>query len=47
MIKKVKEWSLIVFVAVLLIGGLIAPLFTPNYGVTMSGQNVYMPQPYL
>jgi hypothetical protein len=47
MIKKIKDWTGIILVSAILIGGLLAPLFTPNYGVLMSGQNVYTPQPYL
>jgi|GEM_PF-5723467 len=47
MIKKMKSWLGIVFFASLVLGGLIAPLFTPNYGVYTAGSSLYMPAPYL
>ena len=47
MIKKIKEWFAIAFFALVLLGGLFAPFYTPNFGVIMSGESLYMPTPYM
>ena len=47
MSKDFKGKVLIAAVVSVLIFGLFAPLFTPNYGVVVSGESLYMPVPYL
>jgi len=47
MISKIKEKTGLFAFVVLLLGGLIAPFFTPNYGVVITEETFYMPVPYL
>jgi len=47
MSKDLKEKLLVGFFVSVLVAGLMAPLFTPNYGVVVSGESLYMPVPYL
>jgi hypothetical protein len=47
MSRDIKDKLLIAAVVSILIFGLFAPLFTPNYGVVVSGESLYMPVPYL
>ena len=47
MIKKMREWFTVAFFTAVVLGGLIAPLFMPNYGMPSIGGYVYMPTPYL
>lgn len=47
MITKIKDRAAIVAFVILMLGGLIAPFFTPNYGVVITEEALYMPVPFL
>jgi hypothetical protein len=47
MIKKIKEYASITLFAAMLLGGLIAPFYTPNFGLRISPESLYLPVPYL
>jgi len=47
MIKKIKEYAGITLFAVMLLGGLIAPFYAPNFGLSISPERLYLPVPYL
>jgi hypothetical protein len=45
--NKFRERLFLAFFAALLLGGLLAPLATPNYGLINYNESLYMPVPYL
>lgn len=45
--NKLKDRLMIAFFSALLLGGLLAPLATPNYGLINYNETLYMPVPFL